>query len=613
MEYHHLDAGDLAYGYEFKNMIEELGKDLNLIENKTERVCKKITALEFWGDCDRLNDAGKSLIEPFAETIKCFRKDVNLYFKQATNYDILNDLRCKSEAVGLDNKFAYFRALILSKKNGIDESLIQKILEEKLLPLYFVLQSKKIVVSLSSFFHSYLLERPYALELFVSEKDIKNERHTKTYFPEFSDEEINKWICDYLSQEYCNTNFLHCLLLHKEGYKVFPKTIIAIEKRSKEIEDSFSNNKFTISNELSVSIVPEQTEIRQVSNSGNSTSFSFSGKWIIDNQDYPTLLNNLIYLFELVDRKQFRINSTYNPNNDGAIYSSMRTQHKDEYGSEVFNMLQMTQQCFFSSYVYFLRQTCRINIEDIFSWFCDEYLPKEFGISGMTLRLEPVTNGALSRCRNVFVQIERLLKQYTVFVDNGEFSKELYEATKTSYKFFQYKTIVNDKYYVLSTESNLPYFLFLLFSDQSGLCYLNRDIQAENFVVLLANNKLTKKDFPEYDKSKLEKLLSEGAIIELEDGTLTFPSTEYVLLCQDLYSIGFLSRGHLTQKEQLVVKQFLDKGFIESYSALLSPQEADLFSYFLNDEKYSNAMHLRNAYEHGELDNEPELVHENNY
>lgn len=152
MEYHHLDAGDLAYGYEFKNMIEELGKDLNLIENKTERVCKKITALEFWGDCDRLNDAGKSLIEPFAETIKCFRKDVNLYFKQATNYDILNDLRCKSEAVGLDNKFAYFRALILSKKNGIDESLIQKILEEKLLPLYFVLQSKKIVVSLSSFF-----------------------------------------------------------------------------------------------------------------------------------------------------------------------------------------------------------------------------------------------------------------------------------------------------------------------------------------------------------------------------------------------------------------------------------------------------------------------------
>lgn len=62
-----------------------------------------------------------------------------------------------------------------------------------------------------------------------------------------------------------------------------------------------------------------------------------------------------------------------------------------------------------------------------------------------------------------------------------------------------------------------------------------------------------------------------------------------------------------------MVKQFLDKGFIESYSALLSPQEADLFSYFLNDEKYSNAMHLRNAYEHGELDNEPELVHENNY
>lgn len=612
MEYHHLSLGDMAYGYELRNMVEELKNGLDSIESKTERICKKITAVQFLDDYKNLNDTWKALISPFLDTIKGFKKDISLYFQQATNNDILEDLRYKSDAIDIYSKFAYFDALISSRKGKIDAPTIDIILKEKLLPLYFVLQSKTLVVLLDSYLHKYLLEQPYAVELFVSEKDIKNERHIKTYFPDFTDEEINEWISNYLSQEHCNTNYLHCLLLHRNGYKLFPKTILSIKKRYKEITDSLSKDSVMFSNNLSVTINPEQTEPKTERRENNTVYFSFSGKWILDNQDYPTLLNNFIYLFELVDHK-FRINYTYNPNNDGTIYTSMRTQHEHEYGSMIFDNLQIRQQGFFMTYVSFLRNACKINIEDIFKWFFGEYLPQEFGISGITLSLDPISNSALSRCRNVFIQIERLLKQYMVYVDNGEFSKELYEATRGSFKFFQYKTIVSDKYYILNKGSELPYLLFLLFSDQSGLCYISNELEAENFTILLARNRLTLESFPNYDKPKLEELLAEGVIKKLEDGTLAFPSTDYISICHQLYSIGFLSRGHLSQKEQMVVTSFLTKGFLGKYSALLSPQESDLFSYFLNDEKFSNALHLRNAYEHGELDNEPESVHETNY
>ncbi len=612
MNYHHLCLNDWAYGYELNNMIDELKKGLDSVEDNTERICKKITALAFLKDYDNLNETGKSLLTPFLETISSYKKDVNKYFKKATSDDVLTDLRHKSDAVNIDNKFVYFSTFVATQTNGFDEALIKTILEENLLPLYFLLQNKSLVLSLDSFFHKFLLEQPYAVELFVSENDIKNDRNVKKYFPNFTDDEINKWICDYLLKERCNTNYLHCLLLHKKGYKVFPKTIVAIKKRYKEITDSLSKNAVRFSNNVNITINPEQKESEKPRREGDTTSYSFSGRWILENQDYPTLLNNLIYLFELVDRK-FRISSTYNANNDGALYSSIRTQHEAEYGSNLFDILQMTQQGFFTAYVSFLRKACKIDIEDIFVWFCDKYLPQEFEIYGITLPLEPVTNSALYRCRNIFVQIERFLKQYAVYVENGEFTNELYLATRASNKFFQYKTIYQDKYYILNSRSELPYFLFLLFSDQSGLCYLGKEITAKNFLVLLTSFKLTRKSFPDYDKAIIERLLSEGIIKEIDKEILTFPSVDFVSICHQLYSIGFLSRGHLTKGEQAVVSRMLEKGYIHSYSALLSPQEADLFSYFLNDEKFSNAIHLRNAYEHGELDNEPESVHETNY
>jgi len=68
MEYHHLNPRDLLYFYEFNNMIKELEKGLDSIENKTEQICKKISAIEFLEDYDNLNNAGKALIVCMKDT-----------------------------------------------------------------------------------------------------------------------------------------------------------------------------------------------------------------------------------------------------------------------------------------------------------------------------------------------------------------------------------------------------------------------------------------------------------------------------------------------------------------------------------------------------------------
>ena len=52
--------------------------------------------------------------------------------------------------------------------------------------------------------------------------------------------------------------------------------------------------------------------------------------WIKENKDYPTILNNFIYLFEFVD-SQCRINFVNKESESGIFESSMAIRMKQEY------------------------------------------------------------------------------------------------------------------------------------------------------------------------------------------------------------------------------------------------------------------------------------------
>jgi len=63
----------------------------------------------------------------------------------------------------------------------------------------------------------------------------------------------------------------------------------------------------------------------------------------------------------------------------------------------------------------------------------------------------------------------------------------------------------------------------------------------------------------------------------------------------------------------MILDDMVSKGWISLDNHLLSPAERDYFSYYLNNEKFTNGPAIRNNYAHGTTPSYSEEKHKKNY
>ena len=75
-------------------------------------------------------------------------------------------------------------------------------------------------------------------------------------------------------------------------------------------------------------------------------------------------------------------------------------------------------------YHHFLRSQ-QIELETVVAWFFADYLPAHFGAAN--LRFVPSSQVAsyLEKSRHLFVEMESVVKQFALYVENGELDTEL--------------------------------------------------------------------------------------------------------------------------------------------------------------------------------------------
>lgn len=605
----------MAYGIFFKELLDDLDNNRLEINERKEILFKRISLLKFYNDYDKLNEPYKSQLLVHKATIEKYKNEVYKYLSNVTLIEAINDLSSdKLESISLDNKEEYFSLLCLvNNVNVISKpQFINDLVNNHVMPLHILLENQKFVNLNRQEIKKILLSNPHYLELYVSEFDIENPRKIKRFFPPLTDDEIDSWIKSYIKYEYCNTNYLRALSAHVNSsvtYSIKPKTMLLIKEADKKLAEKIYKNGFSFTHDLFLTIDSEQYEPKAVSYENGCEKHSFPGKWISENLTNPTILNNLIYIFELND-KRMSINNTYNENNDDSISKALTIKNVGEYGSNSFRYEQSRNDAKFLNYYNYLVHKHNIKLEDVAEWFAKDYLSNEFGIKEFCLSLK--NDGTyLIKCRNLFVQIELLLKQYAVFVENGEFSQELFKVINKSYKFSQYPSLIKDKYCKIAN-NDFKYILFLLFNDQSSLCYINEKNRDDNFALLITRHKLQLSDFNDYQHEKIKFLIKNKIVIDTGNRLLLCNETIGILLFE-FYRKGFIPKYNTDQKERDELDDLINKGYVCCYSSLFSEEEADLLSYYLNNEKFSNSFHLRNGYEHGEFDSLSEEEHKNNY
>jgi hypothetical protein len=247
-------------------------------------------------------------------------------------------------------------------------------------------------------------------------------------------------------------------------------------------------------------------------------------------------------------------------------------------------------------------------LENLFEKFFKEYLKNEYSIENFKIDLPSENTPYHEKCRNIWPEVEFLLKQYSSFVKRGKIDHEILDFESDTINFSSIPSLLKKKY-VYGKGENYKIISSILFSDQTA-CGHRKDSNKfyDNFYDFLKSEKINIEDIPNYCLNYIEILLENKILSRDQKGYLYYDSSKIKIL-KELYYNDFISYLYYNENERKIIHNLKNEGLLEYSSTLLSRQEADYFDYYLNKKKFSNGTNLRNKYAH----THPNENHEYNY
>lgn len=535
--------------------------------------------------CSKINN--RNVYKTFEEVERNYKED---FFKIIEKYKIYNRINQREF-----NRLIYnTNYLEISIKNKKIAKYYSNTLRRK-----FLKYSDSAIILLNK----YVLEKNNSIELYIPE--------------ELTIEEKESIFIKYIRCKNANINYLRVILNIRSKPKqliISDKTKLLAKKRiDRETKSIFSKNEgIGVSTLVSFKDGVKDTFTSRIK--GLEIECDYDLNWIKENKDYPTILNNFIYLFEFVD-SQCRIDFVNKESESGIFESSMAISMKQEYKSNhTFGIKSMLSSVQIIAY-YNQLQKIKIKLEEVIKWFFEKYLKDEFQVKNYKINIPTENSTYLEKCRNILIEIDYILKEYKLLVEEGKINHELLEMSSTHMFFQNIPSMVRNKYvYPSSKEYNLISFYF--FSDQCMLSYLERtEEKYNNFYSLILNEKVKMEEYPEYDQSDLEQLVENDYIQIDEEGYIEIKDMRKINIFKELYYNGVISYWKYSKESRKIMDELCKKGILKFGDTLLSNAESDYFNYYLNKAKFVNGLDLRNKYIHGCQPNgkDSEKIHENNY
>lgn len=597
----HYPPTDGAYGYCLGEAISEANQ---LIEKEKFDLFDIINLFEislYIDDYDYLNDKGKEKLNPILQYRKYINSTLGRYFATINNDNFIATL---SE---LDGNY-HFRSRILKcfvkykVFDRINEETFEYSLNNDLIFIYDVLRIEKIVRQFNSIIKKKLLVNNEAAELFVKKYDYVEKE--KIYFPILSDFDKETIISNYLSNENSNINYLRALNDHidsVDSYKLTTNQRLEIKKLIKIKGEEIHKHGWTFVQKIGIIIDRNKNDIVEPVTVDGEYTFTFPGKWFDENLDYPTLMNNFIYIFNYFDH-EMNITGLANINQESVFERHIFNMIKTNYATGfVFKSIEACNCLSFNSYVKYLKEIHNIDIEDIIEWFFNDYLLNEYNISNFNISLS-TDKKYINRCKVLFPEFDGVLKKYRIYSEYKKINNELLEATKEAIKIDDCPSIIKNKYLIVNKEnSEIKYILNLLFSDQSHISYINDKLNSSTFAKLIIKHDVKLSDFDDRDfQLKPIQYLLEKGIIYIDNNLIKIKH-DILAICKYLYDNNFI-RNH----NYSIEREFVEKGYLLTYSKLFAPEEADYLCYNLNNSKFGDAKALSNKYRHVDTTSENE-------
>ena len=193
--------------------------------------------------------------------------------------------------------------------------------------------------------------------------------------------------------------------------------------------------------------------------------------------------------------------------------------------------------------------------------------------------------------------MDGVLKQFRMYVQDGEIDRELFEMSSEHIVFSNLSGFVKNKY-AYENSNDIQNEQFMLFSDQSHLCYIEKTKSRYTcFCDLLIQEDILLSDFFEYQKENIRWLIKKDIVIEKSDGYLELNGPK-VFILKDLYDHDVICPQYYDDELKKIIDEWIMNGDLRLENSLFSKPEQDYLNYELNKSSYSNGLDLRNKYAH---------------
>lgn len=472
--------------------------------------------------------------------------------------------------------------------------------------LAHLLGCKKLVAAYDSEVRELILASPSGAA-FLVQKHLLSERSADLHIPRsLSTTECRELLESYVDSESANPNYIGLIATAKEDSRIGldAKLKLRAKRRSDAMTADFfkENTGFRSAYEIGISSSQVEPVVVEMDDSddgeGFVTRFTYASTWLEQTVDFPSILNNFQHLFEFLDGNGLLALPSY-PAQLGVADRIFTTHGKHDYlVGTAFNAIDTSSLLQMRLYLHFL-DSKGIDLEAVISWFFEEYLVEEFGVTNFSFA--PSGNGTtyLQKVRHVFAEMESVVKQFTLFAEDGELDRDLLSFRSDLVRYKAVPSLLEGKYVYPVEGSELEAILYSLFSDQSGLAYISEDLRGGNAAKLLLENNVTYTDFADYQKGSIDRLVELGIVENTGDRVRIADAIQFRLL-QALFFTQAAVYFHLPPRGRSLVDDWEEKGWVTRNGTLLSEPEGQYFNYFLNNFEFSNGPALRNKYVHGQ-------------
>lgn len=501
----------------------------------------------------------------------------------------------------------------------VGEKVFEDILLNSKITIYDILKYRYIVETYARTIKKWLLEYWDSAEILLNKyvigKNIKD-----INLPELERKDIDDIFMHYISSPYAHINRLEIIqnIKNTKQFTVSDKIKANAVKRRKELIEQIEKEKrgIRVDTQICVSF-RDDIQRKPEDNLPNCEYYIYDRKWLSENQDEATLLNNFIYLLGFFDfgmRPTF-LSKEWECSSLERVFK-LKTEN-DYLVSRAYNYkmgLTVTQ---LKAY-YFELQSLGKPLEAIIEWFFREYLKQEFHVENFVVTMPSENSSYLEKCRLLLPELESILKQYKLYVEERQIDRDLLEITSGSADVSKMPSLVENKY-LYGKGDEFQRVKSDFFSDQSMLHWVKRiNKNYRNFFNLILNEKICKEDYGSYVTEELNWLEKNKWIYYDEEGYIRFYDIQKIALLADLVHNDFINIYSLKkyEKEQYykIIDEFIKKDMMRYGNGLFSEPEQDWVSFILNKSRFNNSMDIRNRYMHGtQASSYDEQSHKENY